>query len=166
MTTVPADTFTTSRTFNAPLAAVWSAFTDADKLTKWWGPKDFAMNDYTLDFRSGGVFLYSMTPPGASAMWGKFIYEEIEPMKKITFINSFSDADGGVTRNPWNPTWPLEVHNTLMFEEVDGHTTLTLVGGPINASEEEIKMFGEGTADMTKGFNGTWDQLEEFLKNS
>jgi len=158
-----AQEFVISRTFNAPRAKVWKAFTQVEHLDRWWGPKGFAMKTSTLDFRPGGIFHYKMQAPGGPEIWGKFYYKEIKEPEMIVFTNTFSDAEGGVTRNPWMPTWPLEVQNTMIFEEKDGQTTITLRGGPINANEEEMKTFEQGKAGMQQGFKGTWDQLEQHL---
>lgn len=70
-------------------------------------------------------------------MWGRFVYREITRPEKLVFIVSFSDKDGGITRHPMSDTWPLEVINTVTSTEKNGKTTLTLRGGPINASAEE-----------------------------
>jgi uncharacterized protein YndB with AHSA1/START domain len=68
-----------------------------------------------------------------------------------------------VTRQPMHATWPLEVLNTLTLSEQDGKTTLTLHGGPINATEEERKTFESGREGMRQGFTGTFDQLDAYL---
>jgi uncharacterized protein YndB with AHSA1/START domain len=106
-----------------------------------------------------------MRAPDGSDWWGKFVYREIMAPEKIVFINSFSDAKENITRHPLSPTWPLEVFNTLTFTEHDGKTTLTLRGGPINATEEEQKTFESHITNVQQGFKGTFDQLEEYLTN-
>ncbi len=155
--------FDISRTFDAPRSLVWKAFTEADSLAQWWGPKGFKMGDIKLDLRPGGVFHYCMRSPDGMEMWGKFTYREINPQESMVFVNSFSDAAGGITRNPFIAIWPLEVLNHLSLEEHEGKTTVTLRGGPINASEEEMKAFEQGRESMKQGFQGTWEQLDEYL---
>ena len=155
-----------TRTFDAPRERVWKALSEAGRLAQWWGPKGFAMNVATLDFRPGGMFHYSMTPPGGQPMWGKFVYEEINAPDTIVFINSFSDAAGGITPNPWNPAWALEVRNTLTLEEHDGKTTITIRGWPVRANPEQEKMYEEARAAMQEGFKGTWEKLDEHLASA
>ncbi|MGA2513155.1 MAG: SRPBCC domain-containing protein [Candidatus Limnocylindrales bacterium] len=116
-----------------------------------------------VNLRPGGVFHYSMRSPDGAAMWGRFVYREIAPQERIVFVNAFSDETGGATRNPWMATWPLEVLNTLTLAERDGKTTLTLRGGPINATEEECRTFDEGLAGMRQGFAGSLDRLDAYL---
>lgn len=74
-----------------------------------------------------------------------------------------SDQEGNITRSPFSDIWPLETRNTLTLEEIDGKTTLTLRGYPVNASEVEIKAFEAGHESMKQGFSGTFGQLEEYL---
>jgi uncharacterized protein YndB with AHSA1/START domain len=151
-----------TRTFEVSRERLWAAWTQADQLAKWWGPKGFALEVAKLDFKPGGVFHYLMKANGHE-MWGKFVYREVVAPERIVFINSFSNPEGGVTRHPMSPKWPLEVLNTQTFEEADGKTTMTLRGAPFNASEAETKTFEDGRSSMQQGFKGTLDQLEAFL---
>jgi uncharacterized protein YndB with AHSA1/START domain len=116
-----------------------------------------------LDLKPGGTFHYSMRSPDGLEMWGKFVYREVAAPERIVFVNSFSDAEGNLVRHPFAAAWPLEVLNTLTLAEHEGKTTLTLSGGPINATDEERGVFDAGHASMQKGFGGTFDQLAEYL---
>ena len=154
-----------TRVFDAPRELVWRAFTESDRLAQWWGPADFTMLTRTLDFRPGGVFHYAMRAPDGQVMWGKFVYRDIQPPERMVFISAFSDADGNVTRAPFSPTWPREVLNTLTLSETDGTTTLTLRGGPINATEEERETFWKAQESLRQGFAGTFDKLAAYLSD-
>jgi uncharacterized protein YndB with AHSA1/START domain len=158
--------FVVSRVFDAPRELVWKAHSEAGRLTQWWGPKGFTMKVAKLDFRPGGIFHYGMQSPGGQEMWGRFTYREIVRPERIVFVVSFSDASGGVTRHPGSATWPLEVLNTLTLAEDGGRTTLTIRGGPIDASAEECRTFEGAFAGMQQGFKGTLDQLAEYLERS
>lgn len=46
---------------------------------------------------------------------------------------------------------------------MQGKTTLTLRGIPINATEAECKTFAAGQAGMQQGWKGTLDRLAEEL---
>jgi uncharacterized protein YndB with AHSA1/START domain len=151
------------RTFNAPRDLVFKVWTEAEHLHHWWGPKGFALGVAKLELRPGGVFHYSMRNDEGHEMWGKFVYREIAAPEKLVYTNSFSDAEGNTVRAPFSNTWPLEILNTLTFTEHDGKTTVTLRGGPINATDEEIKMFESMHESMHQGFGGTFDQLDEYL---
>jgi uncharacterized protein YndB with AHSA1/START domain len=152
-----------TRTFDAPRDFVFKMWTEPEHLKHWWGPKGFAFGVSKLDLRPGGVFHYSMTSPDGNEMWGKFVYREIVAPERIVFINSFSDVEGNAVRAPFSPTWPLEVLNTLTLFENGGKTTITLRGGPVNATEEERKNYEAGIESMKQGFAGTFDQLADYL---
>jgi len=158
--------FVISRVFDAPRDLVWKAWTQGERLAQWWGPKGCKIRVVKLEVRPGGIFHYAMEFQPGQEMWGRFVYREIAAPERLVFINSFSDAKGGITRAPFseiNETWPLEVLNTLTLSEKNGKTTLTLRGIPINASEDEHKTF-EGMFDsLRQGFGGTFDQLTEYL---
>ncbi len=151
------------KVFNAPQELVFRAWTEAEHLAHWWGPKGMPITVAKLDFSPGGVFHYSMQSPDGNAIWGKFVYREIIAPTKITFVSSFADANCGTIRNPWMDTWPLEVLNVMTLTEQDGKTTLTLKGGPIHASETELAAFNTAKKGMEQGFSGTFEQLEAYL---
>lgn len=155
--------FVLSRVFDTPRELVWEAHSQLDRLKHWWGPKGFTWIAGTLDFRPGGKFHYGMRSPGGQEMWGRFVYSEIVKPERIVFINSFSDRDGELVRAPFAGNWPLEVSNTLTLAEEAGKTRLTLRGAPINASEEEKRMFASMFASMNAGFSATYDQLTAYL---
>ena len=152
-----------TRVFEAPRELVWKAFTESDRLAHWWGPAGFTMLVRTLDFRPDGVFHYSMRSPDGQVMWGKFVYRDIQAPERMIFVSFFSDEDGNITRAPFNPTWPLEIVNTVTLTESDGKTTVTLRGGPINATEEERETFWNAQESVRQGFAGTFDQLAAYL---
>jgi uncharacterized protein YndB with AHSA1/START domain len=163
--TVPTSEFTISRSFDASRDLVWKAWSEPDRLNKWWGPKGLGLEVVTLHFQPGGLFHYAMVMPGGQKMWGRFIYGDITAPSQLMFINSFADEQGSVIRAPFSPVWPLEVENTLTLEEEGpSRTKLTLRGYPINASELEVQTFIAGHASMQAGFGGTLDQLDAYLK--
>jgi uncharacterized protein YndB with AHSA1/START domain len=155
--------FVISRTFAAPRDVVWKAWTERARLMQWFGPKGFTMPAAKLDFRPGGTFHYCLCSADGNEMWGKFVYREIAAPGRIVLVNSFSDEDGGLTRHPFAPTWPLEMLSTATFIEQEGKTKLTVEWSPLNPTDEERKTF-EGSHDgMKQGWTGTFEQLEAFL---
>ncbi|HTT97894.1 MAG TPA: SRPBCC domain-containing protein [Rhizomicrobium sp.] len=157
--------FNISRTYDAPLSLVWDMYAKKEHLTKWWGPKGFEWVGGTLDFRPGGIFHYGMKSPTGDVMWGKFVYSEIVPLKKLVFTTSFSDENGGTTRAPFAANFPLEVLNTIEFSESAGKTTLSMTGTPFDASDADKAFFESMFPSMQQGFKGTLDQLEAYLKS-
>jgi uncharacterized protein YndB with AHSA1/START domain len=69
-------------------------------MAQWRGPKGFPIITAKMDFRPGGRYLYGLKTPDGGAMWGRFIYREIDAPSRIVLVSSFSDETGGVTRHP------------------------------------------------------------------
>lgn len=155
-----------SRVFNAPRELVFKVWTDPEHFGKWWGPQGFSLDVIKMDVRPGGMFLgCQKSQDGSQAMWGKFVYQEVIEPEKLVFIQSFSDEEGNTIRAPFNANWPLEIMNIITFEEIDGKTTLTMQGGPVNATAEELAAFDEMAPMVKQGFGGTFDQLAEYLES-
>lgn len=155
--------FSLTRTFNASRSQVWAAFTMPEHLRHWWGPRGCAIEIAQFDLRAGGIFLYCMKFPGNHAVWGRFIYREISTPERLVWVSSFSDQHGGLARNPFADAWPLETLTTVTLQEKEGITTLSLTATPINCTDAESQAFLGGIDSMTKGFGGTFAQLEEYL---
>ena len=155
--------FTITRVFNASREVLWKAYTERDRLMRWFGPKGFTMSAATLDLRPGGVFHYCMRSPDGAEMWGKWIFREIVMPERLVYALSFSDAAAGVTRHPMCANWPLETLCTASFTEQDGGTAITLQWTALSAEEEEQKIFDASHDGMRIGCSGTFDQLEEYL---
>ena len=166
MTITEAKEFTFTRTFDAPRSLVWKAWTSAEALGQWWGPKGAAIRVIVFDLRPGGMFHYAMAFQPGHEMFARFIYREIVAPERLVFVSSFSDAAGGITRAPFlqlHGKWPLEVLNVVTLTEENGRTTLTLRGSPVNATDDERAMFEASTASMRQGFGGTFDKLADYL---
>jgi uncharacterized protein YndB with AHSA1/START domain len=157
--------FVISRVYDAPRPRVWNAWTQPGELKKWWGPRGSKVHTCKVDLRPGGTFLYGMTAPDGSDLWGRFVYREIAAPEKLVFVVSFSDPAGGLTRNPWSPEWPLHVLSTVEFvEQAGGKTKVTVTWLPHEASEAERRAFDEGRDSMKQGWGGTLDKLIDHLK--
>ena len=156
--------FEISRSYDAPRSKVWQAWTEPSRLKQWWGPRGFKVHTAKVDLRPGGTFLYGMTAPDGSEMWGKFVYREIKAPEKLVFIVSFSDPQGGVTRHPLSPDWPEYILSTVTFAESAGKTRVSISWIPHEASDDERRVFEEGRASMTQGWTGTLDQLETYIR--
>lgn len=155
-----------TRTFNAPRDLVFKVWSEAEHLRNWWGPRGFKIEVAEMDFRPGGSFHYNMKSPDGHEMWGKFVYYEIEAPEKIVYGNCFSDSEGNIVRAPFAESFPLEIHNTLTFTEIDGTTEITLRGGPIDVPEEELNFYLGMYDSMKQGFGATFDQLAAYLERA
>lgn len=161
----PLQPFVISRSFNAPRELVWKAWTEPERLAKWFGPKGAKVVHSKNDLRPGGIYHYALQTPDGTVIWGRWSYIDIASHERLVFISSFSDEDGGVTRHPLNGQWPLELLSAIIFTEETGKTTVTVHWSPINATEAERETFDKGRESMTGGWTGTFDTFEGYLRS-
>ena len=152
-----------TRDFDAPRDLVFKAYTEAEHLARWWGPKGFTMLRCSVDLRPGGLFHYCMRSPDGQEMWGKLVYREIAVPERLAFVVSFSDAQGGTARAPFSADWPLEVLSTLTFTEHDGKTRLTMRSVAVAPTEAERNAFAAGQESVRQGAALSLDQLAAYL---
>ena len=96
---------TVERSFNAPLDLVWDAWTQADILDQWWGPKPFRVETKQMDFKEGGYWHYAMVSPEGEKHWSRADYLKIIHQKYFEAIDGFADEAGNpnasLPRNKW-----------------------------------------------------------------
>jgi len=155
--------FEITRVFDTPRERVWRAWSEADQLQRWWGPKGCTIEIPRLEFRLGGFFHYAMKFAGAPTMWGRFNYREIVALERIVWLNSFSNENCGITRAPFSDLCPLEIENTVTFSERDGATTVALRAKPFGEVAAERQYFEDLRPSLEQGYGGTFDQLGEHL---
>ncbi len=121
-----------TRVFDAPRELVFKAWTEPERLMRWWGPKGFTTPFCTVDLRAGGIFHYCMRSPEGRDFWGKGVYREIVAPERIVYLDSFADETGNTVepaRYGMSPEHPVETLVTVTFTERDGKTEVTLRHG-------------------------------------
>lgn len=164
--TVTEQDFVVSRVVKAPRMRVWSAYSEADQLAKWWGPKGATIRVLKMEFRPGGMFHYAMEFQPGHPIYARFVYGLIQPPERLEYTSGFSDANGGLTRAPFpqlEGRFPLELHNVVTFEEQNGATLMTTRSSPINATRAEIETFAGMFDSMRGGIAGTFNKLDAHL---
>ena len=76
-------TFKTSRKIPAPVEDVFEAFSDPQRLARWWGPNDFTNSFNLFEFKNGGRWSNTMHSPNGGSPQNESIFELIEPPNKI-----------------------------------------------------------------------------------
>jgi uncharacterized protein YndB with AHSA1/START domain len=155
--------FVITRTFNAPRQMVWDAWTKEENLREWFVPAGAQFTVVKMELKPGGMFHYAMKFGDQPEMWGKWVFREVDPPRRLQAIQSFSDKDAGITTHPMMPTWPKQTLSTMTLEEANRQTTLTLRWEPYEATKEEIASFNAGRAGMHRGLAGTLAQLDAYL---
>lgn len=157
--------FVIARRFKLPQGLVWKAWSEADQLKHWWGPKGCSLEVARFEFRPGGFFHYAMKFEGAPTMWGRFNYREVVAPERLVWLNSFANERCGIARAPFSESCPLEIQNSVIFTEHAGTTTVTLRAEPFGEMEEERKYFDElcSSGSLEQGYGGTFEQLAAHL---
>jgi len=76
-------TFSTSRVIPATPDEVFAAFSDPDRLARWWGPNGFTNTFHTFEFKTGGRWIYTMHSPNGGSPSNESVFELVEPRKLI-----------------------------------------------------------------------------------
>jgi uncharacterized protein YndB with AHSA1/START domain len=150
---------TITRIFDAPRDLLWKAWTEPERVMRWWGPKGFTSPICKIDLRIGGSYLFCMFSPDGEDFWSTGVYLELVPPAKIVCTDSFADEDGNVvpaTYYDMGDDFPLELRITITFEEHDGQTKMTLLhaGLPSGAMKDAT----------AQGWNESFDKLAESLR--
>ncbi len=111
--TVPTDCeIQITRTFEAPLAAVFEAWTNAEHVKHWWDPSGVPLASCEIDLRPGGSFCWINSAHGGPHMFAG-IYREIAPPERLVFTVKIS------------PSSP-DALTTLIFSQEGSQTKLTM----------------------------------------
>jgi len=154
-----------TREFNAPKQLVFDAWTQPEHLKNWMFPQQGWTNEYlSADIRPGGSDHYKMIAPDGHEMWMLTKYEEINEPDGLVFVQYFSNEAGDILPNPMMPNWPQELRTSIVLEETDGKTLLTLTWQPINPTREEAETFDHSRDQHGNGWGGGFDQLTAYLE--
>ncbi len=138
------------RIYDAPVQAVWDAWTDPEQVAQWWGPRGFTITTQSKDLKTGGHWKYMMHGPDGTDYWNITTYLEVEEGKKLVYDH------GG------NEDQPPLFRVTVFFIDEKGKTKLdmTMTLATPEAAEETRKVIKK------TGGNSTWDRLAEFLEKT
>jgi len=80
-----------TRAFDAPRGLVFEAWSKADHLKHWFGPKGFTVPTCELDFRIGGAITVCMRSPDGEEFWSKGTFREIVVPERIVLETALMD---------------------------------------------------------------------------
>lgn len=100
-----------TRILGAPPALVWSAWTEPEKIVRWWGPDGFTTTIHAMDFRQGGAWDFTMHGPDGADYPNHIIFAEISHLQRLVLLH-----DG-----------PPRHSLTVTFETHGNGTKLTLL---------------------------------------
>lgn len=137
-----------TRVYDAPVSAVWDAWTDPKQVGQWWGPRGFTITTKSKDLRVGGHWEYTMHGPDGTDWPNYTTYHEVEKHAKLVYDHGAAAADKA----------PL-FRVTVLFSESKGKTTMdmTMALPTAEKARETAKFIRKA------GGNATWDRLGEHL---
>jgi len=148
-----------TRVFDAARDLVFKAWTEPERVMRWWGPNGFTAPFCKIDLRPGGVFHNCMRSPEGQDFWSKGVYREVVEPERIVCTDSFSDEAGNLvppTRYGMSADWPAEALITVTFAEHDVKTKFTLQHAVGSAPASERNM-------CQQGWTESFDRLAESL---
>lgn len=139
---------TITRVYDAPVQAVWDAWTDPEQVAQWWGPRGFSITTHSKDLRPGGHWNYTMHGPDGTDYPNTTKYFEVEKYSKLVYDHGGSDDR------------PPMFRVTVLFSEKAGKTLMemTMALSTPEAATETRKIIKK------HGGNSTWDRLAEYLE--
>jgi uncharacterized protein YndB with AHSA1/START domain len=144
---------TVERVFDAPRELVFKAWTEADRLARWFGPQGWTLPVCTVDLRPGGVWQYCMRGPNGEESWGRAVYREIVPPQRLVYVDAFTDAQGNVIESM------PQLRVTTEFVDQDGKTKLTSRSDFASADDLNAVL----AMGVVQGMGETWDRLAAYL---
>ena len=134
---------TLKRRLKAPPAKVYGAWTEPDKLTKWFGPAGAETLEAETDARVGGRFHVLMRTADGELHGVSGIYREVVPDERLVFTWA------------WRTTPDRESLVTVTLKGDGDGTLLTLL---------HEQFFDEEARDRHQfGWSGALDKLEAFF---
>jgi uncharacterized protein YndB with AHSA1/START domain len=132
------------RTFHAPRAKVYEAWTKAEQLIRWFSPtSEYAIEVEHMDVKTGGSYKLRMTDPEGKVHVLLGEYREVQRPSKLVFTWAWEG-----TEMQENPTLV-----TLEFRDV-GDSTQMVLTHELFATDQDKK-------DHTHGWAGCLDRLEQ-----
>lgn len=147
-----------SRTFDAPPARVWKAWTDPAELRQWWGPNDVDVPECELDPHIGGKIRIVMEAGEAMGQYKGTRWPmegavmEVEPDAKLSF-RARAWTEGA------EATTAIDQIQELTLTEEGGKTKMDLRVTVLDTGPDA----GMAIKGMQYGFNQQFDKLEKFL---
>ncbi|HEX5930321.1 MAG TPA: SRPBCC domain-containing protein [Methyloceanibacter sp.] len=134
---------TLKRRLNAPPEKVYAAWTDAEKVLKWFGPDSGPVTQAVTDVRVGGRYAVTFSTEDGEVHHVSGIYREVVPNRKLVFTWA------------WRTMPERESLVTVLIKPDETGSILTLV---------HEQFFDEPARDRHReGWTGCLDKLESYL---
>ncbi len=140
-----------TRTFDAPRALVFEAWSKPEHLKHWFGPRGFSLPVCEMEFRPGGPLNVVMRAPDGQEHRSNGTFREIVAPGRIVMESALLGDDG-------KPQF--EARNIITFEEHGGKTVVTVTAQVVKIHDPRA---AGGLDGMTEGWKQTLDRLEAYI---
>ncbi|MEZ4364963.1 MAG: SRPBCC family protein [Kofleriaceae bacterium] len=163
--TPDAPRFVINRTFDAPIAQVFSMWTEPEHIARWLPPTGAEARFHRAEIAVGKTTFFSVTGPHGT-LHATAEYLAIEPPRLVVYRQRFCDADERPQRPPMGPDFPLAFHTTVeLTAEADDRTRVTVTWRPDgDVSAAGLASFVAARPGMAQGWTGSFDKLEALLE--
>ncbi len=139
-------TVTIKRTFDAPIALVWEAWTKPEHVAQWWSPKGITTKIAEHEFKVGGKWKFIMPMPNGNEFIAEGVYIDIVEHEKIVSKADFKPM-----------TEAVEIWALFKAQGDKTEFTFHVVHPTVEYRIQQEKM------GILNGWGSVFDRLEELL---
>jgi uncharacterized protein YndB with AHSA1/START domain len=160
---VVAPSFGVSRTFDTSLERVWASLTDGVELARWTVPPGGASLKCDMHLSIGGICRLGTGLPDGREVWCAWDIRRADAPARLSFVYSFTDANGRPARNPLDSAWPAALRVEVRIALQGGGATATISLSPVEPTEAEAAAFRRSFAAMSREWESALDRLDATL---
>jgi uncharacterized protein YndB with AHSA1/START domain len=128
-------------------SVVFGAFSAAEELAEWWGPKGFTAPSLEFKPRVGGRYRIEMQPPEGDPFYLTGEFREVDPPARLAYTFVWEDPDPD----------DVETLAELSFRDLGESTEAVLTQGPFKTdARRELHR---------NGWTDSFDKLEQFISD-
>ncbi|RAI92199.1 SRPBCC domain-containing protein [Algoriphagus yeomjeoni] len=148
------NTVNVTREFAANVELVWEAWTNPEILDLWWAPKPYQTRTKSMDFREGGMWLYTMISPENEAHWCRNDYHKIVHQSMFSGLDAFCDEKGEVSKEMPRTHWANNFSD-------QGETTVVNIVATYESLADLEKIIQMG---FKEGFSMALENLDQYIE--
>jgi uncharacterized protein YndB with AHSA1/START domain len=133
------------RVLPAAPSVVFTAFSDPDKLAKWWGPVGFTVPSLEFGPYVGATYRIEMQPPEGDPFYLVGEFREVDRPVRLVFTFVYEDPDPD----------DVETLVELSFRDLGESTDVGFTQGPFKTAARR--------ALHREGWTDSFDKLEQFI---
>ncbi len=138
------------REFSSPLADVWAAFTDPERLGEWWGPAGFTLTTESHDLRPGGSWVYTMHGPDGHDYPNRITFLRVDEPRTLSYRHEGDEN-----------TEPVHFETVISFEKTSENSTRVDTRMTFASAEVLARLISE--YNVLEGGKQHYDNLAAYL---